>query len=45
MITSCIDTIYTEEESWSGSDSSKKELEEFIDQLNSKQFKTIERFL
>ena len=44
MIISCIDTIYTEEESWSGTDSSKKELEEFIESLNSKQFKSIENF-
>ena len=44
MIISCIDTIYTEEESWSGADSSKKELQEFIEQLNSKQFKLIENF-
>lgn len=44
MIVSCIDTIYTEEESWTGSDSSKKELQEFIEQLNTKQFKLIENF-
>ena len=44
MIISCIDTIYTEEESWSGADSSKKELQDFIEQLNSKQFKAIENF-
>ena len=44
MIVSCIDTIYSEEESWSGEDSSKQELQEFIEQLNSKQFKMIERF-
>ena len=30
MIVSCIDTIYSEEESWSGEDSSKQELQEFI---------------
>ena len=40
----CIDVIYNEEESWVGSDSTEKELEEFIDQLNTKQFKTIESF-
>ena len=44
MIVSCIDTIYSEEESWIGADSSKKELQEFIEQLNSKQFKAIENF-
>ena len=45
MITSCIDMIYDEEESWSASDCSKKELNEFVDQLNTKQFKEIEKFL
>ena len=44
MITSCIDMIYSEEESWNASESTKKELEEFIDQLNTKQFKLIEDF-
>ena len=44
MITSCIEMIYDKEESWDASDSTKQELEEFIEQLNSKQFKTIERF-
>ena len=44
MIVSCIDMIYNEEESWSASESTKKELEEFIDQLNTKQFKLIENF-
>ena len=44
MISSCIDMIYNEEESWSGSDSTKKELIEFVDQLNTKQFKQIENF-
>ena len=44
MIISCIDTIYTEEESWSASESTTKELEDFVDQLNTKQFKMIEDF-
>jgi len=44
VITSCIDMIYNEEESWSASDVTKKELDEFIDQLNTKQFKLIEEF-
>ena len=44
MITSCIEMIYDEEESWAASDSTKQELEEFIEQLNSKQFKSIEKF-
>ena len=44
VITSCIDMIYNEEESWNASESTKKELEDFIDQLNTKQFKLIENF-
>ena len=44
MITSCIDMIYNEEESWSSTDSTKKELSEFIEQLNTKQFKDVEKF-
>ena len=44
LIISCIDQIYSEEESWTGSDSTKKELLEFVEQLSSKQFKEIEKF-
>jgi hypothetical protein len=44
LITSCIDIIYNKEESWQASDCTKKELEEFVDQLNTKQFKEIETF-
>ena len=44
MITSCMDVIFNEEESWNASESTKKELEDFIDQLNTKQFKQIEDF-
>ena len=44
LIGSCIEQVYSEEESWSASDFSKKELNEFIEQLSSKQFKEIEKF-
>ena len=44
IISSSIDMIYNEEESWSASDSTKKELEEFVEQLNTKQFKLVENF-
>ena len=44
LIVSCIGTIYSDEESWSASDSTKKELQEFVDQMNTKQFKEIEKF-
>ena len=36
--------IYNEEESWSASDSTKKELLEFVEGFNSKQFKEVEKF-
>ena len=44
LIASCIDKIYTEDEVWSTSDVTKKELNEFLDQMNSSQFKQIEKF-
>jgi hypothetical protein len=44
LISSCIDTIYTEDEVWSTSDVTKKEITEFLDQMNSLQFKKIETF-
>lgn len=44
LIASCIDKIYNEEEVWSSSDVTKKELEEFLEQMNSSQFKQIEKF-
>ena len=44
MITSCIDMIYNDEESWNGSESTEKELKEFVEQLNTKQFKQVEDF-
>jgi len=44
VIISCIDQIFNEEESWSASDSTKKELKDFVEQMNSKQFKEVENF-
>ena len=44
LIIQCIEQIYNEEESWAASDSTKKELYEFVEQLSSKQFKEIEGF-
>jgi hypothetical protein len=44
LISSCIDKIYTEDEVWSASDVTKKELIEFLEQMNSAQFKEIEKF-
>jgi|TARA_B000000557_G_scaffold263131_1_gene265298 hypothetical protein len=44
IIASCIDMVYSEEEAWEAKDCSKKELLEFVEQLNSMQFKQIEKF-
>ncbi len=44
VIASCIDKIYNEEEVWDSSDVSKKELLEFLEGMNSSQFKEIEKF-
>ena len=44
MISSCVEQIYSEEESWSTSDVTKKEILEFLGDLSSKQFKDIEKF-
>mgnify|MGYP000495042682 FL=1 len=44
LIASCIEQVYSEEESWSSADCTKKELKEFLEQLDSKQFKMIEKF-
>ena len=44
LIASCIDTIYQGEEAWAGKDCTKKELQEFLDQMNTMQFKLIEKF-
>ena len=44
LIASCINKIFTEEEVWSASDVTKKELNEFLEQMNSSQFKQIEKF-
>jgi len=44
MITSCIEMVYNEDECWSASDCTKQELQEFVEQMNTKQFKEIEKF-
>lgn len=44
LIASCIDSVYNEEEAWDPSDCTKKELTDFIESLNSTQFKKIEKF-
>ena len=44
LIGSCIDKIFTEDEVWSTADVTKKELSEFLESMNSSQFKDIEKF-
>jgi len=44
LIASCVEQVYSEEESWSAADCTKKELTQFLEQLSSKQFKEIETF-
>ena len=44
LIASCIDSVYNQEEAWDASDCTKKELIDFIEQLNTKQFKEVEKF-
>jgi hypothetical protein len=44
LIASCVDKIYNEEEVWSTEDVTKKELIDFLEQMNSMQFKQIEKF-
>ena len=44
LIAQCIDKIYTEEEVWASADCTKKEMSEFLESMNSTQFKSIEKF-
>ena len=44
LIVSCVDKIYNEEEVWTAADCTKKEINSFLEQMNSSQFKEIEKF-
>ena len=44
IISECIDTIYTQEDAWDAKDYTSKERVEFVEQLNSKQYKEVEKF-
>jgi len=44
LIASCVDKIYTEEEVWETANCTKKELMEFVEQMNSTQFRKLEQF-
>ena len=44
LIGSCISKIYNEDEVWAAADCSKKEINDFLDSMNSNQFKEVEKF-
>ena len=44
LIASCIDQVYSAEESWASEECTKKELTSFVESLNSNQFKKVEKF-
>jgi len=44
LIATCIDKIYNEDEVWATADCTKKEVKEFLESMNSSQFKDIENF-
>ena len=44
LIADCMDTVYTKEEAWESKDYTPDERLQFIEQLNSKQFKQVEKF-
>ena len=44
IISSCIDMVFSDEEAWEAKDCTKKELIEFVERLNSSQFKEVENF-
>ena len=44
MVCSCIEQVFSEDESWAASDCTKKELLDFLESLDSNQFKKIEKF-
>ena len=44
LIASCIESICSEEEVWAAGDCTKKEINEFLESMNSSQFKGIEKF-
>ena len=44
LIAACVESICTEEDVWAAADCTKKELSDFLEQMNSSQFKGIETF-
>ena len=44
MIASCVDMIYSEDETWTSADFTQKEMVDFLEGLGAKQFKELEKF-
>jgi hypothetical protein len=44
LIASCVDKVFSEDEAWTSEDFTKKEINDFLEQMNSSQFKQIEKF-
>ena len=44
VVSECMDTVFTNEDAWDAKDYSAQEKLDFIQQLNSKQYKEVERF-
>ena len=44
LVASCIEMIFSKEEAWEGKDSTQEELVDFLEQLNSTQFKEVQKF-
>tara|TARA_A100001011_G_scaffold53012_1_gene51313 strand:+ start:4887 stop:5612 length:726 start_codon:yes stop_codon:yes gene_type:complete len=44
VVADCMDTVYTEEDAWEAKDYTPDERVKFIEQLNSKQYKEVEKF-
>ena len=44
LVASCIDQVYSEEESWTQEECTKKELTDFVESLNTNQFQEVEKF-
>ncbi len=44
VVADCMDTVFTEEDAWEAKDYSSDERIKFVEQLNSKQYKKVEKF-
>ena len=44
VVADCMDTIYTEEDAWEAKDYTPQERMDFVEQLNSNQYKKVEKF-